>query len=390
MMSRTAAIASGPESLQPLWRSPPSVPTQAAPLAPASASLNHPRRDRPGAVRREAVTVATATAIDTAVTIMAAGAAASSRLGSRGITAGGIATMTEAIATAGIAATTATDLSVGVIDRRFTPCGRSPPAPSRRGRHRSGRPPARRPPHGPPPRPAGVDDGERPVRADGVARPARAVRPTAWSMPSCGRVRPPPSADDREAERAGVDARRRCRPAPRATGAHDGRARRDARSGPLHQVGRAAERRDHAGEALRGRAARRAPPRAAPRPASRSGARPPRTSISAPSASVTAWKRGSRRAPGQVVDRVGDLERVAGGARPAAASMSVISADGRQAGARSRPRRCCSASAARVVQRRHEGAGAGLHVHDEAVEPGGELLRQDRGGDQVDRFDRRR
>ena len=42
----------------------------------------------------------------------------------------------------------------------------------------------------------------------------------------------------------------------------------------------------------------------------------------------------------------------------------------------------------RVVQRRHEGAGAGLDVEDQRVEPGGELLRQDRGGDEVDQLDR--
>jgi hypothetical protein len=42
-----------------------------------------------------------------------------------------------------------------------------------------------------------------------------------------------------------------------------------------------------------------------------------------------------------------------------------------------------------VLQRRHEGARAAFHVEDQRVEPGGELLRQDRGGDQVDRFHRR-
>ena len=42
-----------------------------------------------------------------------------------------------------------------------------------------------------------------------------------------------------------------------------------------------------------------------------------------------------------------------------------------------------------IVEPRHEGARAGLHVHHQRVETGGVLLRQDRGGDQWDRLDRR-
>ena len=41
-----------------------------------------------------------------------------------------------------------------------------------------------------------------------------------------------------------------------------------------------------------------------------------------------------------------------------------------------------------LVERRHEGAAADLDVEDQGIEPGGELLRQDRGGDEVDRLDR--
>ena len=68
--------------------------------------------------------------------------------------------------------------------------------------------------------------------------------------------------------------------------------------------------------------------------------------------------------------------------------MSVISATvGRPAPVATSTR--LSASSRAAFERRHEGAGAGLHVHHEALQAGGELLRQDRGGDERDRFDRR-
>ena len=43
----------------------------------------------------------------------------------------------------------------------------------------------------------------------------------------------------------------------------------------------------------------------------------------------------------------------------------------------------------RVIEVRHEGARAEFHVHDEAVEPCRELLRQNRRRDEVDGFHRR-
>ena len=43
----------------------------------------------------------------------------------------------------------------------------------------------------------------------------------------------------------------------------------------------------------------------------------------------------------------------------------------------------------RLVEARHEGAGAPFHVEHQAAEARGELLREDRGGDEIDRFDRR-
>ena len=49
-----------------------------------------------------------------------------------------------------------------------------------------------------------------------------------------------------------------------------------------------------------------------------------------------------------------------------------------------------AASSHRRCDVRHEGAGAGLHVEDQALQPGGELLREDRGGDERHGFDRRR
>ena len=66
--------------------------------------------------------------------------------------------------------------------------------------------------------------------------------------------------------------------------------------------------------------------------------------------------------------------------------MSVISA--RVRSPRLGHRRRCSRPARGRGQGRHEGAGALLDVHDQPVEPRGELLRQDRRGDQVEGFHR--
>ena len=70
--------------------------------------------------------------------------------------------------------------------------------------------------------------------------------------------------------------------------------------------------------------------------------------------------------------------------------MSVSSADRPEPGVRRRPPGRLSASAVAVSSDGAERAGADLDVHDERVEPGGELLREDRRGDQRDRVDGRR
>jgi hypothetical protein len=92
------------------------------------------------------------------------------------------------------------------------------------------------------------------------------------------------------------------------------------------------------------------------------------------------------RSPGQVVDRLAHLHRVAG----TAAEHSIHVRE---------QRRCPQAVAVRHLHDRasellglravrQEGAGADLHVHHERVEARGELLREDRCHDQGDRLDR--
>ena len=88
---------------------------------------------------------------------------------------------------------------------------------------------------------------------------------------------------------------------------------------------------------------------------------------------------------GEKGDRIGDLDRIAGGARERLVHVGD-ERDRRQAGA-DRDRGEPAREVARAFEARHEGARAGLDVHDEALQPGGELLGQDRGGDQRDRFD---
>ncbi len=126
----------------------------------------------------------------------------------------------------------------------------------------------------------------------------------------------------------------------------------------------------------------------AARPASTDFASFDVTSTSAPSANVTSCRRGSRCVPVEIVDRIHHLDGIAGGRRQRLVHVGD-ERGGRQAGAvgdldqRLRQR-------SRVLLLRHEGAGPGLDVEHQRTEPGGELLRQDRGGDQRDRLDRRR
>ena len=99
-----------------------------------------------------------------------------------------------------------------------------------------------------------MDDRQRaPPGADASPGAATSVSPTAWSIASSSRRRPPPSVDDREADRAHVDARHQAGALGAAAAATGARGEVAVRG--LEQVGRAAERRDHAREALRGGAA---------------------------------------------------------------------------------------------------------------------------------------
>ena len=83
---------------------------------------------------------------------------------------------------------------------------------------------------------------------------------------------------------------------------------------------------------------------------------------------------------------VGDLERVAGGGGERLVHVGDERAGGAAGAGRDLDQRL--GQGAGVVQGGHEGAGAGLDVEDEGVEAGGELLGEDRGGDEVDRLDR--
>ena len=135
--------------------------------------------------------------------------------------------------------------------------------------------------------------------------------------------------DDREAERAAVDARDEAglRQVDRAL---HRRAAADARR-PLQKVGGAAERRDHAREAL-GRSAAVQRALGAPPRIGRLGGEPAISSSSAASARVTSCSRGSARAP---VSRpiASCTSSALPAVRPRHWSMSVSSAATAQPGA---------------------------------------------------------
>ena len=161
--------------------------------------------------------------------------------------------------------------TTGGARRRGSPDARSPRAPPRPPRRRSASSRAWTTASGAP----GPDRGAR--RGD-LGQPDGGVDHVVLARAAAA------EADDDEPERARVDARSRRRPLGRDR-ADDRRAGRCARV--LEQVGRAAERGDHAREALGGGAARRS---AASGSASRS---PPSASSGARSASVTSCSRGS-------------------------------------------------------------------------------------------------
>lgn len=232
---------------------------------------------------------------------------------------------------------------------------------------------------------ARMDDGERPIRPDGVTD-AGHFREAHGMVDAV--LRPHPAAakcHDREAQGARVDARDLARRS-REDRLHQ-RRRGKMLCRRIEQVRRAAERHDHAGEAFR-RSARG-------------------ESLLDPAAGLFQIRRqaaeqqhlGAERdgdlmearlaaAAGQVIERIGDLERIAGGARQRLVHVGE-QRRGRQAGIigdadeRLRQR-------ARLRRLGQEGAGAELHIHGKAVQAGRELLGQDRGSDQRQRFDRRR
>ena len=122
-------------------------------------------------------------------------------------------------------------------------------------------------------------------------------------------------------------------------------------------------------------------------PSAASVAMPAWTSSSAPSATVTSQRRLSIASP-----RRKRAAFAISSALPAAVAsgsfMSVIERRGSRSRRRSPPRRGFGPARGRP-RACHEGARAGLHVEHQRAEPGGELLRQDRGGDEVDRLHRR-
>ena len=147
-----------------------------------------------------------------------------------------------------------------------------------------------------PPRPRGVDDGQRAVagptsRAD---RRDRRSSPTAWSITSSSRPRPPPRSDDGEAERRACHARSR-RPARSGVDRARSPARRRGarRVAPAGRPGRRARRPSRRSARPRRRSAAPARPRVGRRGQAR---RAP--AARAASASVTSMQpRLARRAP---------------------------------------------------------------------------------------------
>jgi hypothetical protein len=148
--------------------------------------------------------------------------------------------------------------------------------------------------------------------------------------------------------------------------------------GALEQVGGAAERSDHAREGL-GRCAR-----LERRPGSPSS--PFRRSSCSQSPKRDLEQARVARRAGEVVDRLAHLDGVARRAAQHAVHVGQQRRGG-QAVARGdlddRLRQLAG-----LVELGQEGARADLDVHHERVEPGGELLGEDRGDDERDRLDR--
>ncbi len=115
---------------------------------------------------------------------------------------------------------------------------------------------------------------------------------------------------------------------------------------------------------------------------------PADSSISAETAlSVTPSRRGPRTSAGQEKSTALATSTALPAAEASGSFMPVTSADAFQACAvRDRPRRRLLASADGIARLFHEGAVADLHVKHQRLQPGRQLLRQDRGGDQRHRI----
>ena len=236
----------------------------------------------------------------------------------------------------------------------------------------------------------GVDD------ARAAARPGRPPRrgrrrpssPTAWSTAS---VLARAAAAERRARRRRPRARRPLRRVPalrRATTSTVTGARGQVAVRALEQV-------------RPGRPARR------PSRAKRSAAAPARSASSAAARAalvgveaaepqqLRAQRERDLEQPRLGVAAAGEQRRSTRAPRPRCPRCGRAPGPCRSAAPR-RPARCPRATStialrqlARASRVGHERARADLHVHDQRVEPGGELLGQDRGDDQRDRLDRR-
>ena len=222
----------------------------------------------------------------------------------------------------------------------------------------------------------GMDHGQRPVRADRLAQTGQAVKAHA-RVDRLARPHPPATkGHDGMAKRGHVDPRDMAR--RRSHGADDGGARQMS-LGALQQVRGAALRDDHAGETLGGGAA-------VDRALQPLGALPGQRQ--------RLGRKGQRqiaqraRLALQDADRLGHFQRVAG-----AAGQGLVHVGDQ--------RRRAAARAIRGLDQRmgqpfgavglpEDRARAGFHVQDQRIQPRGQLLGQDRGGDQVNGFHRPR
>ena len=173
---------------------------------------------------------------------------------------------------------------------------------------------------------------------------------------------------------------------PSRSHAHVAHARRARQRRVVQHVARAAERGHHAREALGRLAAVERALRlgACLRQVGVHAAQLQQPARSAPASARPAAARARDRTSTSSASRTSSaLPAVL----PSTWFMSVTSARGRQpraAGDRHQRRRQCTC----LVGRGTERAVAGLHVDHQALQPGGEFLRQDAGGDQRQRLDR--